>query len=126
MTTKREHDKLKNEILGTGVPAKNKDGCDCGYPLSPVCVCDTKHDDGGPAFPSDYDRDFPVKGAILGMSLWDFYAGKALEGFVSGVIANHNYKAHEVNDEVEALEFAQDAATTADAMIAERNKRWPK
>lgn len=65
----------------------------------------TKHDDGGPAFPSS---GFELH---HGMTLWDYFAAHALVGYWAdgrgGTYAG-------------AAEFAADSA---DAMIAERKKR---
>ena len=88
---------------------------------------------GGPAFPQPAGEagchrcgyDYPTTGDP-GMTLWDYYAGKALTGFVSGVIANPNYMPRAAPPEEMYRHYAADAAGCADAMIAERNKRWPR
>ena len=63
---------------------------------------------GGPAFPvGSGDMRDPT-----GMTLWDYYAGAALTGYLTDPCATGNFAV-----------YARDAANQADAMIAERAKR---
>lgn len=64
----------------------------------------TKHDDGGPAYP------VPSNALDIGMTLWDFYAAAALQGYMAARSCDVNH-------------IASVAAQAADAMIAERRKR---
>ena len=86
-------------------------------------MTDTKHDDGGPAFPGTRVEIDNMTGKVsaldfskpAGMTLWDHYAAAALTGMLadSNLTGNHS-------------EFARQSGETADAMLAERNKRWPR
>jgi len=72
--------------------------------------------DGGPAFPRQLDRDDSggvVTSAEYGMSLRDWFAGKALQSGISvppGVTSRWQY-------------IAEEAYRQADAMLAEREKK---
>lgn len=69
---------------------------------------------GGPAFPrpaGDYNGTRNGNGAQTGMTLRDYFAAAALQGFCAGLQANDNA------DEVPGLCYA-----FADAMLKERAK----
>lgn len=68
---------------------------------------DTKHDDGGRAYPVPWCHEDPY---FNGMSLWDHYYGLAMQGLVAGEMADWS-------------DIPKDAADQADAMIAERKRR---
>lgn len=70
----------------------------------------TKHNDGGPAFPREYVN-------ATGMSLRDYFAAKAMQGFIAGLYANANNHGFTVEGTVVA------AYEYADAMLAAREKR---
>ncbi len=66
--------------------------------------------DGGPAFPTPrYERGDMYS---LGMSLRDFFAAKAMQGFAADPSMGH----------VEAEEVARLSYAWADAMLAQRDK----
>jgi len=69
-----------------------------------------EYDDGGPAFPALGNT---YGNANKGMTLWDYYAAAALTGQESNPNNDWDYN-----------ESAQIAAKMADAMIAERKKRF--
>ena len=70
----------------------------------------SKHDDGGPAFPSvDYGS--------IGMSLRDWFAGQALAGVIAACCQDT------LNFETREQLFARNAYAIADAMLAERARR---
>ena len=66
-----------------------------------------KPNDGGPAFPCTDAKGFTSEG----MSLRDYFAGQALAGLLACMKTTGSKK-----------EFAMDAYTQADAMLAEREK----
>jgi len=74
-------------------------------------------DNGGPAFP-----DYGQGRAARGMTLRDWFAGRAVSGFLAGVdkerlsdtMTEHNMSA--------PVAIAQIVGSIADAMIAERGK----
>jgi hypothetical protein len=77
---------------------------------------------GGPAFPTDNVFDG------TGMTLWDYFAGNALQGWVTGCLLQTDEVYGDKHDEKikgkkvsEVL--ASEAANIADAMIKEREKR---
>lgn len=78
-------------------------------------------EDGGPAFPqSDQhcsDSAYPAGGLEPGMSLRDYFAAKAMNGFLS----------HDNLDIAKTTweGLAEDAFALADAMLAERKKANP-
>lgn len=76
---------------------------------------ETTFDHGGPAFPVNTVQ-INNPGACFadeGMTLWDYYAAAALQG----VMAHQGVW----NDS-----YIREAATAADAMLAERRKRFNK
>lgn len=73
------------------------------------------HDHGGPAFPvQEFDQ---ISGQMvdqnLGMSLRDYFAGKALAGFIAARLPDHS------GQDGEAF-LAADAYIVADAMLKAR------
>lgn len=79
----------------------------------------SKFDDGGAAFP---DPGAAHPGArppdeSKGVSLWDHYAASVLGGLMAAQI-------HGFNDQPASGPFAEMAAKMADAMLAERRKRF--
>jgi hypothetical protein len=79
--------------------------------------------DGGPAFPSD--PAFYGDKAGPGMSLRDYFAAAALQGWLAGPCDGHTMD--EYADEPEAFaehqaEVARACYAYADAMLAERDK----
>jgi hypothetical protein len=90
-------------------------------------MAETKHDDGGPAFPqslaatpegdiySSSDKGEP------GASLWCYYAAHTPEPGVFQTIVLDLLSKGTEHDAV-----AQHKARRADAMIAEYRKRWPE
>ena len=74
--------------------------------------------DGGPAFPAtSWTKDGDFLGENQGMSLRDYFAAKAMQGFMAGHIA---YYGHE--NYWKPSDMAGDAYQIADAMLAERDK----
>lgn len=82
-------------------------------------------DNGGPAFPmADFDNQTfqhqtvdELKRLLSGMSLRDYFAAKAMQGILAGVLADGSSFGTD-------LEFpvADAAYKAADAMLAERSK----
>lgn len=74
----------------------------------------SKHDDGNAAFPmpaSENNREW------YGMSLRDYFAAKAMQGILAGVLADGS------RFDTDGASHAADAAyKVADAMLAERAK----
>ena len=82
----------------------------------------TPHDDGGPAYPTtqpDPDTEgfmgLPVTKNMPGMSLRDWFAGQAIQGF----LANQDFLNFPINNKLEVARFCWDYA---DAMLADRQK----
>ena len=76
----------------------------------------TSKNDGGPAFPAEYDKHHDFQGkpyGTAGMSLRDWFAGQALAGLLSSPFARKD---------VTWGDFTADAYDVADAMLAQRNK----
>lgn len=71
--------------------------------------------DGGPAFP--VMDEAPEHGQHYGISARDYFAAKAMQGFLSGHISHYG---HENHWEYKAL--ASEAYDMADAMLAARDK----
>lgn len=71
-----------------------------------------KFDDGGPAFPYYEQEDVAT---FEGMTLWDYYAAKALSGLCVPITNDVCWK---------PTDTAAIAGDMADAMIAERKKRF--
>lgn len=69
-----------------------------------------KIEDGGPAFPFEYDGALGHC-AEPGMSLRDWFAGMAMQGMYANNAGNYNF-----------VGVATAAYFTADAMIKERNR----
>lgn len=77
-----------------------------------------KNKDGGPAFPATYDY------IDSGMSLRDWFAGMALQGFITKGLSDEVIKERPVTSYEQACQlFAIHAYGVADAMITEREKR---
>ena len=78
------------------------------------------HGDGGPAFPVSWDID----GDLNGMSLRDWFAGRAMQGIVSSIDSEDNYlrlRNHAMADGLTVSQWiARDAYKQADAMLAAR------
>lgn len=90
-----------------------------------------QRNDGGPAFPGgellfdDGDCKTPYQ---IGMSLRDWFAGKALSGITAGLCANPRCEITEpcgdrAKGRVGFSHAAQDAYAIADAMLAAREAR---
>ena len=82
--------------------------------------------DGGPAFscPDDYSQDgSPIYGPknLHGMSLRDWFAGQALQGWMAGY---EDDTPHPASDDCEKS-VAELSYKMADAMIAARNGKEP-
>lgn len=75
--------------------------------------------DGGPAFPCDevHDQTTPYRHLLAhqGMTLRDYFAAKAMQGFLTGHITYHGHERH-----WPYADMAGDAYAVADAMIAAR------
>lgn len=67
--------------------------------------------DGGMAFPFSASRSCDEQFTATGMSLRDYFAAKAMQGYVSCEVASMTQK-----------EYAKVAYEIADAMLAERDK----
>lgn len=86
--------------------------------------------DGGPAFPIGQPRFFDGKRGMLqeqstlyGISIRDYFAGIALQGFLASPVANANGQIKiRVNNETLSLSYESAAYAVADAMLLERNK----
>jgi len=81
---------------------------------------DTKHDDGGSAFPQTTAEHIEADG----MSLWDDYAGRAMAGLVSSFCSVSSM--HQAGEEQEIGFFkvvARTSGALADAMIGEKRRR---
>ncbi len=81
------------------------------------------YDDGGPAFPrEDYQADDAP--GQRGMSLRDYFAAKAMQGYVSGVMAGSLIDAHmkaaKANCQTSDEYTAAKAYDLADAMLEAR------
>lgn len=74
--------------------------------------------DGGPAFPETAYYDDKPYGSISGMSLRDYFAGQALQGFLAA--AAHPQSVG-ITD-LDSPKLAHDSYALADAMLAERDK----
>lgn len=81
----------------------------------------TEHDDGGPAFPQQFqhdaegDRVWPEEFGADGMSLRDWFAGQALAGILSAdTVLGQRTNPHS--------DAAMAAYRIADAMLKERSK----
>ena len=98
---------------------------------------DKKFDDGGLAFPG---RDYETRPFERGMTLWDHYAGQAMQGLAACWIDWDCVDGMSKEDEsliigdietgdcspVAAKQMAEMACMLADAMIAEKRKREAK
>lgn len=86
-----------------------------------IQIMTTTHDNGGQLHPTTEFYDEQPTGVRLGATLWDHYAGQALQG-VTALLSPA-----EVNQLADGIKGgaipARAAATLADAMIAERTKR---
>ncbi len=76
------------------------------------------NDNGGPAFPSEEpsftDRQ-DILGYYPGMTLRDYFAAKAMHGFITNFDTRRS-------DIIDVPELSRSAYYVADAMISERNK----
>lgn len=82
-----------------------------------------KPNDGGPAFPQDGMLEMHESQPMRhpGMSLRDWFAGMALQGFM----ANHGWLGYFENKKHRQFlieGFSKDSYAVADAMLAERTK----
>lgn len=84
-------------------------------------MSDTKND-GGPAFPALDPRKYDAAGELLprGMSLRDYFAGKAMQSLILAAAQGH-LKAKD-GRRVGPSDYAGAAYENADAMLAERSK----
>lgn len=89
----------------------------------------SEQNDGGQAFPLQdaYGpaRDFGTPGHP-GMTLRDWFAGRALAGLLAGRFDSDNVKWAHRGDAQRAAMFAENSYFVADAMLAERAKKDPK
>ena len=69
---------------------------------------------GGSAFPQPATTDGHATNTYGGMSLRDYFAAKAMQGFISLYVANGDFDSFKV--------IAKTSVKMADAMIAELNK----
>jgi hypothetical protein len=74
----------------------------------------TTHD-GGPAFPNAIKRD-TYDQPFDGMSLRDYLAGQAMQGFIGGHIAHYGHENHWSYDQM-----ASESFEVADAMLKARS-----
>lgn len=77
----------------------------------------SERDDGGPAFPrsgTDGPEGYPGVSEQSGMTLRDWFAGQAMNGFAS------DPSSHDLFDDKD--DMARNAYEVADAMIKEREK----
>lgn len=80
-------------------------------------------DNGGPAFPvADLQAATPkttdeLKAMARGMTLRDYFAAKAMQGFLGGHITHYGHENH-----WSFQDMAGEAYTVADAMLKERSK----
>ena len=74
----------------------------------------TNKDNGGPAFPLAFEDDIQTKETFVqyGMTLRDYFAAKAMQGYCS----------REDSIECEFSSIASDSYAMADAMLEARNK----
>ena len=85
-----------------------------------------KIETGGPAFPAPDlgEHDFGQRGAYWGMTLRDYFAAKAMQGIVSSIDGEDNYRrlrGHAAAAELSVSEWiARDAYKQADAMLKAR------
>lgn len=92
--------------------------------FSPACPPDVrqkaeaKFDHGGQAFPRTLHANGRVAGSVPGMTLWDIYAAHALAGALMHGYRNGNTESGYIDAR------ASWAACHADAMLAERRKRF--
>ena len=74
----------------------------------------TEANDGGPAFPNSFNKDYPTE-IVGGMTLRDHFAGLAMQGEIAGLNINlHDYAYAELLPKAEA------AYRMADAMLEAR------
>jgi len=97
-------------------------------------IMSNKIDDGGPAFPvgcepervrcsgfDEMERVNRINTERRGMSLRDWYAGMAMQGFLAGVNMIGPFPKHLENENVLEM-VVKGSFLFADAMIASRNK----
>lgn len=78
----------------------------------------TARNDGGPAFPAPFGED----AWMLGMTLRDYFAAKAMQGFLAEAANPRFGVTQEPPNAVHWTAFAQDAYLLADAMLAARTQ----
>ena len=89
-------------------------------------MTDTKHNNGGPAFPVGDQSLHPL---LLGMSLEDYFAGQALEGILASGWLSRTFKdqapsaSHGEHVRMHAYTLAADAFDIAAVMVAEKRRR---
>lgn len=74
----------------------------------------TKKNDGRPAFPQPIDDMGTFTAVTQGMSLRQYYAGKAMQGYLSGLLANERTFVSDLKKE----QISKISFVIADAMIA--------
>ncbi len=80
----------------------------------------TQPNDGGPAFPWEDTKDAPGQPPpSSGMTLRDYFAGQALQGYLAG--RNNNQSENPSN--FQALKASIDCYGYADAMLAARERK---
>lgn len=88
-----------------------------------------QRNDGGPAFPVDPDvaGHEALRGSAMGMTLRDYFAGKAMQGFSANpshasVDFNPEWEGYDGGVPEEFQQTAREAYLMADAMLAERER----
>jgi hypothetical protein len=78
------------------------------------------HNDGGPAFPvpDTYHPNGQVQYGSCGMSLRDYFAGQAMQGFCADPTNHQVFNGHD--------DAADSAYQLADAMLAARERKEAK
>jgi len=84
-------------------------------------------DDGGAAFPSpgvviDYDKNEHQQGAYEGMSLRDYFAAKAMNGFLANAWQAETLASLGESAAQQMAAVAEISYAMADAMLVERAK----
>ena len=87
-------------------------------------MSDVVFDDGGQAYPVPLDdfRDWQRGHPAPGMTLRDYFAGKAMEGLIGPLYVMLN-EGHNVDARAESFAMVRSAYDTAAAMIAEKRRR---
>jgi hypothetical protein len=73
------------------------------------------HDNGGPAFPITAEQHPNGISPDMGMTLRDYFAAKAMQGFLGGHVAHYGHENH-----WRFQDMAGEAYAVADAMLKAR------